>query len=419
MRKVLLVIVALMIGGGLTLFATGTQETKKKVEIFTHYQEATKQKGVDVLMAGAAKKYPGYTFVAEHLAYSQFLQVMKTRMASGDAPDVFQARPYEYPQFIEAGEIEDLTGQPFVSRIDEKALKEGVINGKVWSLPTDLEVRGIFYNKKMFKDAGIKVPTTRSEWIVACTKFKAAGIQPISFGLKQQNVCYDLLETCLFPRLVKNDPNLFPDVMAHNRKLSDSKDFVAALKDMNEMFLAFMDPGDPGVDQEQAYKNFAGEKRPMVLAGTWALADMRMNNPNGSLGVFAFPLYENASDNAIAFGTDDNYMVYAKSKAKAGALAFLDYVTSSEGINAWNRESKMITATKNAKYQSADEMIMDVLSYISKGQVYVRVDAKPPSGEFYTRMFEDAQAFVVQSAADRQNYDRYIKQLDDEFDAIQ
>ena len=414
MRKTLVVVVAFLV---CCVFLAGAEP--KKIEIFTHYQEATKQHGVDVLMAGAAKKYPGFTFTAEHLAYSQFLEVMKTRMASGDAPDVFQARTYEYPQFIDAGMILDLTGQPFVKRIDEKALKEGYVNGRLWSLPTDLECRGVFYNKNMFKSRGIKVPTTRSEWIAACTQFKAAGITPLALGLKQQNVCYDLLETCLFPRLAKDDPNLFPDVMAHNRKLGDSNDFHAALKDLNEMVLAFMDPGDVGVDQEQAYKNWAGEKRPMVLAGTWALADMRMNNPKGSLGVFPFPVYENPSSNGLAFGTDDNYMVYAKSKATDGALAFLEYVTSPEGINAWNRETKMITATKNAKYPNPDEMIADVLGCITKGQVYIRIDAKPPSGEYYTHMFESMQAFATQSAADRMNYDKFISQVDDELSAIE
>jgi raffinose/stachyose/melibiose transport system substrate-binding protein len=144
------VIVALLTCCAFVVSAVGKQEVKKQqVQIFTHYQEATKQKGVDVLMAGAETKYPQYDFVAEHMAYSQFLQVIKTRMASGDAPDVFQGRPYEYPEFIKAGEIVELTNQPFVSRIEEDALIENKIDGKLWALPTDVEARGIFYNKKM------------------------------------------------------------------------------------------------------------------------------------------------------------------------------------------------------------------------------------------------------------------------------
>ena len=52
------------------------------------------------------------------------------------------------------------------------------------TLPFQYNIEGIFYNKKMFAEQGIKVPQSWDELVAAATKLKAAGVQPFTAGGK-------------------------------------------------------------------------------------------------------------------------------------------------------------------------------------------------------------------------------------------
>ena len=55
--------------------------------------------------------------------------------------------------------------------------------GQIYAIPNDAGTYALFYNKALFKKAGVaKPPTTYSELLADCAKFKAAGILPLAYG---------------------------------------------------------------------------------------------------------------------------------------------------------------------------------------------------------------------------------------------
>ena len=85
-----------------------------------------------------------------------------TRLATGEAPDLTsQLQGYELASYVEAGHIKDISGQPYMKYIRDTELDTVTIDGGVYGIPMDTQAWGVFYNKKLFEQAGIsEVPKT-------------------------------------------------------------------------------------------------------------------------------------------------------------------------------------------------------------------------------------------------------------------
>lgn len=116
---------------------------------------------------------------------SDYEAVMKTRMASGEMPDVFVTHGWSIARYKEY--LTPLTGEAWYGRIDESILS--VIsddNEEIYVLPITQEFNGIVYNKTVLEKAGVKAEEIRTmeDFKTACEKVKNAGVDPIHIGGK-------------------------------------------------------------------------------------------------------------------------------------------------------------------------------------------------------------------------------------------
>lgn len=112
--------------------------------------------------------------------------LMQTRFAIGDIPDVFMhfggnsLKPFQPDKnFV------DMSDEAWVSNLKDYALIQATFEEKVYGLPLwEGSVSGMLYNKEIFADLGIEIPTTEAEFIAACEVIKANGIAPIYMAYK-------------------------------------------------------------------------------------------------------------------------------------------------------------------------------------------------------------------------------------------
>jgi multiple sugar transport system substrate-binding protein len=89
-------------------------------------------------------------------------------LAAGSAPDVFLW--WNYPEMVSRNGLEDLTpyltgDSPLdISIYDERVLGVGRIGDGLYGIPKDWTSRAVYYNKKLFDDAGIPYPTNDWTW---------------------------------------------------------------------------------------------------------------------------------------------------------------------------------------------------------------------------------------------------------------
>lgn len=116
--------------------------------------------------------------------------VLKTRMTKNDLPDmVAMGGDFNYAELQSAGVLTDLSGEAFLDNINESyinmlyALNKDQ-EEKSYGVPYATNSSGIIYNKDIFAENSIEIPTTFSELMEVCEKLEAAGVTPFELTFK-------------------------------------------------------------------------------------------------------------------------------------------------------------------------------------------------------------------------------------------
>jgi raffinose/stachyose/melibiose transport system substrate-binding protein len=131
------------------------------------------------------KLHPDITIKPVPLQNEQFSTRVPIALQSSNPPDIFQNwGGGQLVDQVKAGKVADLTKYvaPWIKNIGGTAAGWQV-NGKQYAVPYNVGVVGFWYNKELFKKAGItSAPTTWPQLLAVVKKLKDAGITPISIG---------------------------------------------------------------------------------------------------------------------------------------------------------------------------------------------------------------------------------------------
>ena len=119
----------------------------------------------------------------------------------GELPSMWTTSPGpDSRSYVETGLTYDLTQFAMERKWDSvfrpSALKMVSMNDSIAGYPTSLSAFGIYYNKSLFAEAGLKVPETFEELENVCAVLKTAGIVPFALAGKSSNQVSYFLE-CL------------------------------------------------------------------------------------------------------------------------------------------------------------------------------------------------------------------------------
>ena len=148
--------------------AEGEDVTIRWMQFQVEYTNQVKQ------MAKAyEEEHPNVKIEVEVIG-DDYYDVLKTKASSGDMPDVFMTAGYNeivtYKDYVT-----DLSDQEFAGQIADAALECISLDGKIVGLPVQMSGNGIVYNKKIFEENNLEIPTTLSELEQVCETLQAKG----------------------------------------------------------------------------------------------------------------------------------------------------------------------------------------------------------------------------------------------------
>ena len=312
--------------------------------------------------AAFTKQFPDITIDFE-IQSADYNTILKTRLNSGDIPDVFMYNPYSGNKVIAEYAL-DLSNEPFIKNIYESVLFGSTYQGKVIGTPTLLEAFSFIYNKDMFQKVGVKtLPRTLSGLEEVCKKLQAAGITPFSNGYK---------EWWLFQ-------HIWSDVLAaentdFNRTIADlnaGKSF-GSLRTMSKMFdlvdltvkYGAPKPLETGWEEEEAA--LANGKVAMIHMGTWAETNILKTNPNLKMGFLPAPVGEDPAMARLMIDTAYHWVVYKDGKNVDAAKKWLNWlITSDYGRTFGPKELKETSAVKGAPTADA-QLTKEAAAFLAK-----------------------------------------------------
>ncbi|MDO6730922.1 extracellular solute-binding protein [Marinovum sp. 2_MG-2023] len=173
-----------MVYGGMTvaagLFSTAAHAVE--IEYWQYFFEA-RVTAMDQLIENFEAANPDITVKMSHFPYADYRTKVAAAIPAGEGPDVVQLFYGWLNDYIEAGLIQPLPTDTFDPAVVDaeffpmvQAMKK---DGQYYALPTAVRSLALFYNERLFDEAGIEGPPETLEELVevakACTKRDGAG----------------------------------------------------------------------------------------------------------------------------------------------------------------------------------------------------------------------------------------------------
>ena len=298
------------------------------------------------------EKYPNVTVDMSVVNANDLSTVTQTRLTANDVDvvDMFgfanaagsymrNVDPPNWQTLIEAGYLLDISDQPFVKNYYEAAITDaGTYNGKVYQVNLGgVSYSGIYYNKSLFEEYNLEVPTTWDELVAACETFNAADIPCMTAGGKDGWPIF-VGAYGLIGSIYPDQEALVEGLWTGSIKWNDAKSMEMWEK-MKVYAQDMMEPGASGIAGDAAPGRFASGAVAMFSGGTWYASAIEAAEPEFEWGYMPFPGSDNAEDNKYLFGKyDQGWVIAANSPNKDTALdyvaEFSDTANYQEFVNA-------------------------------------------------------------------------------------
>lgn len=348
-----------------------------------------------------AEKNMAVTINLEMPAPDQAKDILKARLASGDAPDVFDVHAtQDIPTFYKAGYLTDLSDQPFVGKLYDGVKQTVTHDGKVLAVPMESLSWGYLYNKKMFADAGITPPQTLDEMKAAIDKLKAKDMTPFLLAF-QESWVPQLMTALSLGGLVSSE---HPDWVAKMSKGEASYADVQAIFDIIDLIMQNGSKKPFEVGSGQGSTDFANGKAAMWVQGPWMAESIFKVNPDFEFGVAPLPVSNNPAGTMINLATSTSLAVSSTSKNAEAAKDLVNFILDDEASSALFEELKFNPIATVHNYKTFP-WIEEATSYVSQGKAYL--DLQMPPG------VTDEQAKLLQSYYTKKvSKEQFIKTMD-------
>lgn len=278
-----------------------------------------------------------------------FVTVLATKFASGEAPDVFSfqggSRTFEYAS---SGKLYDLTGQPFMDRCYESDLKLLEYKDGVYAMPINVEMSGLFINMDALAQYGdFAPPTCFPELIALLDSLRAAGCEyPLVCAGKDignvSQVDFQYLATVLW----YNQPDYYLELLDGRRAFNTDPGIQDMFKKY-EQLREYMNPDSLGVDNEEAKKRFIRGDGVVWIAHTTNVASLReLGGDEFNFKVFPSVLQDKTEDRVVNAGVCLSMHVTSESKNLDAALKLLEFYSRPEIADLYVKVSKYASALK-------------------------------------------------------------------------
>ncbi len=315
----------------------------------------------DVLIPAFNKANPGITVKFAPTSPPEYNSALNARLSAGTAGDLITCRPFDVSlDLYKKGHLDKLNGNAVLKNFPDSAkVAWQSDDGKdTYCVPMASVIHGFFYNKKIFADLGLTPPATEAEFFAALDKIKAAGkVAPIALGTADQWETNQIVFTGIGPNHWKGEEGR-KALIAGTKKFTDPE-FVSTW-DVMSKWANYLPRGYQAQTYGDSQNLFGAGRAAIYPAGSWDIAYFEQNS-KVDFGAFKPPV-KNAGDTCyISDHTDIAMGVNSKSKNKADAQVFLNWLASKEFADLYtNKVTGFFSLSKhaiNVKNPVAKEMI--------------------------------------------------------------
>ncbi|MEX2443613.1 MAG: extracellular solute-binding protein [Alkalispirochaeta sp.] len=294
-------------------------------------------------------------------------QILRTRLASNDAPDLFTLHAIaDIPTYYRAGYLTDLSGEPFVSDIFEGVRNTVTHDSRVVALPLESLAWGYLYNKEIFAENGLTPPRTLSEMRDVVATLNDAGVPPFLLAFQESWIPQLMMALSLGGVVTSENPDFVESMNLGDGSYAD----VAQVFEIIDLIMQNGTDRPFEVGSVAGSTAFANGEAAMWVQGPWMAESILEANPDVSFGVAPLPVSDDPDAAMINLATSTSVAVSPTSENREMALELLNYLMDETDSPALFEELKFNPVAAFHDYP-VFPWIEEANTYVAEGHAYL------------------------------------------------
>lgn len=395
-----------LLAGSTTVYAGEGEKTKIRMTYWN--SEDTVQALLDYL----AENVPDVEIEYQFIDNSNYDTIVDTQLSAEEGPDIICESPGSALKHARLGYLEKL--DDLGAKYSDAGTSVYSYDGSVYALPGISWFEGIYYNKTMFEENDIALPTTFDEYIEVCKKFQEKDIIPLAAGLKSwEPMLKNSMAFVTAEYLSTEEGKDFGEKYRNGEATLDGS-WNTYLEKWSEMIKEGVYTTDmTGIDHDQALEQFATGQAAMFCSGPWDLETIQSKNPD--LVIDMMPFYgTKASDGWLIGGPGCGFAVNANSKNKEAAMKVVEALSTVEGQAAlWENNQGGSSYLEGAAFE-LPEVYAGASKALEAGNVYCPWNEWGTAAPAHETYGTEMQSYLLEEqdlSATLQNVDAAVAEL--------
>ena len=375
----------------LLMSSTAMAETRE-LKYFADF-DATPLAAMEALIADFEAANPDIDVVLQNFDHEGYKTAIRNFLTT-DSPDL--ANWYagnRMAPFVNAGQFQDVSDVWEANGLSDSlasAKASMTIDGKQWGVPYTYYQWGIYFNKDVYKAAGVEVPKTWDEFVANCEKFKAANVDCLTTGTSALWPAAGIFD---YINMRTNGYEFHMDLTAG--KIAWTDDRVKATFAEWAKVQPYITANHAAIDWQDAAALMVQGKAANYVMGNFAVATFKEGGmTNDNLGFMVFPEITPGIPRAEEAPTDTIHIT-AGAKNVPDAKTFLAYVASAEAQTKLNAALGQLPTNKNATVDAADPFISAGFESLSSAYALAQFFDRDAPAEMAKAGMEGFQEFMV------------------------
>ncbi len=309
-------------------------------EIVLRVWDRLPQMGIVVDMFNSKMKSEGkdVSAVFELIPYEQQVSKFIAALGAGRGPDIYSLDLIQYPYFISLGAFLDITDHfnslSFKDELPEGILNLGRYNDRIYALPYELDLSVLFWNKDLFRKAGLDpdvAPATWEEMVEFSQKLTLDldGDGTVDqWGFCEVGSAPGEYMFCFLPFVWNNGGRMFDNT---GKVVFNSQETVEALQFWRDLVAKYKvaPPASPQWALGDVYHSFVAGRIAMFPSGNFHVTPLKQDAPDLDFGVALLP---KGKGEYATFGGGNMIGIVSLTKHPEEAWSFIEFAMSEEAL---------------------------------------------------------------------------------------